>query len=212
MEFGLLKVFLEVIVIAMMMVIYLMETLNSILAGIIEAGFSIETLNFILGAIVALIIPLINLVWKKYKQRSELSKIKNMILKEYVNPVSNDVQGLKLNSKPYFKEQLKISNQRLDYLLKKEVSYMNSEIQFEVIRMIEYTKMYFVSAAHLLTYYTDYISVRPGRNDKRSEDEAYKKTGEKLTKLTNHYKETIDDYTELHRNHLIDEEDEDFFH
>lgn len=158
---------------------------------------NVETLNFMLGAIVALIFPLINLSFKSFKKWNELRKIKKMLFEEYVNPLEKCTEKLDFKGKENYQKEVFRIIKRLNYVLENEIAYLNSENQFKIIRMIEYTKSYLANIHKILMGYT-YQSIHAAANE---EDMIQDRT--KIKELTKHYKDTIDKYSSLEIDQLV---------
>lgn len=165
-----------------------------------DSEFLTQILYILAGAIISQIFPLLNFIFIKCKHRYELSKIKKMIYHEYVNPLEEMLDDISTETDHIFREELHNSVERIEYLKENEIKYLNSEIQFEIIRMIEYTKSYLKILEDIITQY-EYPSLKavpPGQSNKE-----YSEKIRKGKSLTTHYKNTIDRYIKLHRNSLI---------
>jgi len=153
---------------------------------------SVDIINILIGAGVAVIIPIVTFFYRSYKKWKDLKKVKKMILSEYIDPIDELTDTLSAETYDSYSARTKYTIQRLEYLLNKEVKYMNSENQFAIIRLIEYTKMYLTGVIDTLNTYT-FVSPEP--NVYRSE-EIERKVPE-IKNMTQKYKQTINDYINL---------------
>lgn len=120
-----------------------------------------------------------------------------MLFEEYVNPLVKLTDKLDSKRKENYKKEVLRIIKRLNYVLENEIAYLNSENQFKIIRMIEYTKSYLANIHKILTDYT-YQSMQAVANE---EDMIQDRT--KIKELTKHYKDTIDKYSSLEIDQLV---------
>lgn len=153
---------------------------------------SVDIINVLIGAISALLIPTVTFFYRSHKKRSDFKKVKKMIFSEYISPIEELTDTLTAKTYAIYSATIMYTSQRLDYLLNDEVKYMNSENQFAIIRLIEYTKIYLKAVSDILNAYT-FVGPEPSA----SHSEEVEKKGPKIKIITQKYKQTIDDYINL---------------
>lgn len=156
--------------------------------------------NILIGAVTASFIPFISFCYSKYKRWNELRKIKEMLFKEYINPLDELTNELNRTTESEYRTELRLIHKRMDYLLENEIKYMSSDNQFEIIRMIEYTKMYLFQLNEILKEYT-FHDTTPVITDEIQDKQP------EMKELTTKYKNTINAYKDLKRDYLVKEKD-----
>lgn len=165
-----------------------------------EFDLLIQILYIVVGAIISQFFPLLNWCHKKYTNKKKLRKIKNMMYKEYINPLKEALENINTKTDPAFRHELDDAICRLEYLQEHEIKYLSSEIQFEIIRVIEYTTSYLKKLEDIIMHY-EYANLKSVPSEQV--DKEYNKKITKGKKLTTHYKNTIDEYIKLQRDNLI---------
>jgi len=132
---------------------------------------------------------------KERKDRKEFEGFNEMITTEYVEPYRKLSEG-------YFNEDASVSNGEvtaylsksitsLTYLKTEEISFLKTDNQFKMIRLIEFTKSYFRESQRILNEYS-FQSPLPGPKD--SDKEMHR---EKIDKLEEEYKNKKEKYLNL---------------
>lgn len=152
--------------------------------------------NFLIGAATASFIPFISFGYRKYTNWNDLRVVKKMIFKEYIDPLDKLTDNLNMDTFTKYQSEAGKMVKRLEYLLENEVKYMNTENRFAVIRMIQYTKMYFKAVLNKIIFYM-HISPESKSND------VIERIPIEIKELTEKYKSTLDDYIRLKRDYLI---------
>ena len=156
----------------------------------------LDVFSFFLGIISSIIIPLVSFIYKKIKLDLELKKIEKMIITEYVKPIENKLNNFP-STKTDIEKMIGDKAKRLTYLNEHEIKYMNFDNQFSIIRMIEYTKMYYKQIDKILNKQYDFIDTTENPISQISELT-------ELIDLTKKYKKTLNQYIKLKRDYLID--------
>ena len=161
-------------------------------------GTTATTPDFLVGFLTAIFIPLSSFLYNHYKNKKELEEVRNMIFKEYVDPIDQKVEELSYETYYDFSSLIDKKEEGLKRLLENEIKFMNSENQFKIIRMIEYTKMYLYLSDRKLIIYT-YVNnpLAP------IENVVVSNIPSDLRDLTKAYKITLDDYINLKRDRLV---------
>lgn len=94
---------------------------------------SSEFLCFTFG----LLLSISNILYRFFSKKIKILKFKKMIYTEYVESIF-DFKG---NNISECKNNISDSIEKLNYLKDNELLYCNSEGQFELIRIVEYTKL-----------------------------------------------------------------------
>jgi len=153
-------------------------------------------LNFInqdtiTGAITTLIIPGCIKIYQVCRDKNQFDKFKKMIDEEYIKPIENTIKDYHSYIENPPREEIENKSKKLDYLLKNEINYLNSNNQFKIIRLIEYTKCCFRELNNVSIYYGF-----------KAPDDSYdfKEDKEKSIELKNivqKYKDTREKYIKL---------------
>ena len=161
-------------------------------------GSTATTPDFLVGFLTAIFIPLSSFLYNCYKNKKELNEVKIMIFKEYVDTIDQYIEGLNQETSTDLTNLLRKKKASLNSLLENEIKFMNSENQFKIIRMIEYTNMYLELAENKMIIYS-YV------NNPFSpiENEVVSNIPSDLRDLTKAYKITLDDYINLKRDRLV---------
>lgn len=153
-------------------------------------------LNFInqdtiTGAITTLIIPACIKIYQVCRDKYQFYKFKKMIDEEYIKPTENIIKNYHSYSKNPPSKEITEKCEKLDYLLKNEINYLNSNNQFKIIRLIEYTKFCFSKLIKVSNSY----GFKP-----MTASSDFKEDKEKSIKLKNivqKYKDTREKYIKL---------------
>lgn len=151
--------------------------------------------TFLIGAATAAFIPFISFLYNKYKKRNDLKVIKEMIFREYIDPLDKLTDSLSIDTSDEYRSKVFEKLKRLDYLLDSEVKYMNEENRFEVIRMIQYTMMYYKQVLNNVDAYR--------RPDQFKSPDSIERLPRSIKEFTKQYKETLNDYMNLKRDYFI---------
>ncbi|WP_257700451.1 hypothetical protein [Vagococcus luciliae] len=100
--------------------------------------FDIDTLSFIMGMFSTIVFPFLIWLFNKFVKIIKIKRFKKLLYREYVLKI----KGIKHEElKKYSSDSIR----RLNYLIEKELTYFNNDVQFEYIRAVEYTNMLFFS-------------------------------------------------------------------
>lgn len=105
-----------------------------------------------------LIIPLWNQRKKDKQLKNEIKKFQQMIETEYVSDLNQEIDNLIQGSSNFSQQKFNskfIDNnlKRLQYMLVNELIFVTSENQFKLIRMVEFTKMYYKNVDNIVKLY-----------------------------------------------------------
>lgn len=153
-------------------------------------------LNFInqdtiTGAITTLIIPACIKFYQVRRDKHQFDKFKEMIDEEYIKPIENTIKDYHSYIENPPREEIENKIKKLDYLLKNEINYLNSNNQFKIIRLIEYTKSCF---SKLNKASIDYGFRAPDDSCDFKED---KEKSIELKNIVQKYKDTREKYIKL---------------
>ena len=110
--------------------------------------------DFLFGFATAIIIPLSSFLYKSYRKKKDLELVKKMIFKEYIDLFDHETEELSTETYVKYLGKVRDKQESLKRLLENEIKFMNSENQFKIIRMIEYTRMYLDALERKLNVYS----------------------------------------------------------
>lgn len=146
-----------------------------------------------MGMFSTIIFPFLIWLFNKFVKRIKIKRFKKLLYREYVLKIK-EIKHEEL--KKYSSDSIR----RLNYLIEKELTYFNNDVQFEYIRAVEYTNMLFFSITKKseTTEFRDVLKV-PIEVIEEEEREKEKKIGE----LINLYNNSIDDYLKMKRDKFL---------
>ena len=145
----------------------------------------------ITGAIITLIIPATNKFYHHCKNKHQFNDFKKMIDKEYIKPIEDIVENYKSYDMNPEKSKIQDKVKKLDYLLKNEIVYLNTDNKFKIIRLIEYTKICFIKLIKISEEY-GYSPLTASYNSDEDKEKV-----KKLNKVVQEYKNTREKYINL---------------
>ena len=120
----------------------------------VSIALSSVLLGFFLGVLGQVALSKI----KESKDKKEFKKFEEMITKEYVNPyheLSEDYfGGVNSVSNTDLTGFLVTLTKRINYLKEEEIHFLKSDNQFKMIRLVEFTKVYFHQSLETLNTYS----------------------------------------------------------
>ncbi|UUV99477.1 hypothetical protein G314FT_16380 [Vagococcus luciliae] len=91
-----------------------------------------------MGMFSTIVFPFLIWLFNKFVKIIKIKRFKKLLYREYVLKI----KGIKHEElKKYSSDSIR----RLNYLIEKELTYFNNDVQFEYIRAVEYTNMLFFS-------------------------------------------------------------------
>lgn len=145
----------------------------------------------ITGAITTLILPACIKIYQVCRSKCQFYKFKKMIDKEYIKPIENIIENYHFYSKNPPSEEITKKCEKLNYLLSNEINYLNSNNQFKIIRLIEYTKICFSKLNGISKSY-DFKPMTASSDFKEDKEKS-----EKLKNIVQKYKNTREKYIRL---------------
>lgn len=197
-------------------IIFTSANLITALTELLNSSFFTTLLGFILGLSSQIILSKIQGNRKKKKDEAEFSIFEEMIWKDYVTPFHKILEDYSKGSGRSEYSKLtgytKSAENRLIFLKEQEITFLNSDNQFKMVRLIEFTKTYFKEARGVLNFYT----FKP-LNASAEEYDKDKKIQEKnIEILKTSYEKNRENYMDLKTDILFLQEDlvkpeEDFY-
>lgn len=185
----------EIIVTLTKFVIELKDLLNS--------SFFTTLLGFILGLMSQLILSKIKENKKNKKDNEEFRVFKEMISNVYIKPFHEELEKYSLESDRTTYSKLipytTSAENRLIFLKEEEISFLKSDNQFKMVRLIEFTKTYFKEARRVLNFYT--FKPLDANNEDYDKDKDIQLKNIRILKLS--YEKNKNDYMNLKTDLLL---------
>lgn len=181
-----------------------MATIGIILSSTqFDTQLIITISSFILGIVASQL----NIAIKALINSCKFKNFDEMIDKSYINSFHKLLD--KYSKETNFKKKIKIEEEikkhikknveRLNYLKEEEISFLNTDNQFKIVRLIEFTKSYFKVSEDALTYYS-FHSPDDTEEDYNKDYEERKKI---IIKVKKSYKKNKKDYLNLKTDFLL---------
>jgi len=139
-------------------IIFTSANLITALTELLNSSFFTTLLGFILGLSSQIILSKMQENRKKKKDEAEFSIFEEMIWNDYVTPFHKILEDYSKGSGRLEYSKLtgytKSVENRLIFLKEQEITFLNSDNQFKMVRLIEFTKTYFKEVRIVLNFYT----------------------------------------------------------
>lgn len=177
------------------------------LKDLLNSSFFTTLLGFILGLMSQLILSKIKESKKNKKDNEEFRVFKEMISTVYIKPFHEELEKYSLESNRTTYSELipytTSAEKRLIFLKEEEISFLKSDNQFKMVRLIEFTKTYFKEARRVLNFYT--FKPLDANNEDYDKDKDIQLENIRILKLS--YEKNKNDYMNLKTDLLLLEDE-----
>lgn len=154
-------------------------------------------LSVFIGFLLGILGQFVSSKTKEHKDKKEFKRFNKMITKEYVEPY-HSLSDLYFNAgdsstKDDLINTLAESVRKLGYLKEEELRFLKSDNQFRMIRLIEFTKIYFNQSLEVFKKYS-FQDPTANREDYDKEKEVHR---ENVNELRKKYSEQKEKYLNL---------------
>ena len=160
-----------------------------------EEDMTDEQKNILLGAVLgftlSIISQLITSVTNYLNNKNKVRKFEKLIFNTYIKDIKVSLERSEDGNIEELKRDVSVSINKIDYLLKNELSYLNAAWQFEAIRICELAKAKLKQVSDQLDVYSfkDITAIEKDSDIKINKEKslliiaAYEKTVKKYSKL-----------------------------
>ena len=154
-----------------------------------------EQKNILLGAVLgftlSIISQLITSVTNYLNNKNKVRKFEKLIFNTYIKDIKVSLERSEDGNIEELKKEVSVSINKIDYLLKNELSYLNAAWQFEAIRICELAKAKLKQVSDQLNVYSfkDITAIEKDSDIKINKEKSlliiadYEKTVKKYSKL-----------------------------
>ena len=160
-----------------------------------EEDMTDEQKNILLGAVLgftlSIISQLITYVTNYLNNKNKVRKFEKLIFNTYIKDIKVSLERSEDGNIEELKRDVSVSINKIDYLLKNELSYLNAAWQFEAIRICELAKAKLKQVSDQLDVYSfkDITAIEKDSDIKINKEKSlliiadYEKTVKKYSKL-----------------------------
>ena len=160
-----------------------------------EEDMTDEQKNILLGAVLgftlSIISQLITSVTNYLNNKNKVRKFEKLIFNTYIKDIKVSLESSEDGNIEELKRDVSVSINKIDYLLKNELSYLNAAWQFEAIRICELAKAKLKQVSDQLDVYSfkDITAIEKDSDIKINKEKSlliiadYEKTVKKYSKL-----------------------------
>ena len=160
-----------------------------------EEDMTDEQKNILLGAVLgftlSIISQLITSVTNYLNNKNKVRKFEKLIFNTYIKDIKVSLERSEEGNIEELKRDVSVSINKIDYLLKNELSYLNAAWQFEAIRICELAKAKLKQVSDQLDVYSfkDITAIEKDSDIKINKEKSlliiadYEKTVKKYSKL-----------------------------
>lgn len=180
-------------------------------ASVNDIGTTIAIISVVVAIVGTLIMPYVVYKFKIYKLNEEMKDFEKLIAEMYIKDLNNLIENYDLDSDVKIKKCIDDKIAKLSYLKSEELIHLNSDNQFKMIRLVEFTKAYIKNISDVINMHG---ILQPFHSEETEIAENIKISKvfdlkeKALTLLKQGYENNKTDYTELRKDYLIENIDQ----
>lgn len=189
----------------MLKVLYISSNINANVEESVTSGGSntLSIVSIVIAVIGTILVPILLPYFQNKKKQNQLDS--EMIRKEYTQKIDDIIEGYTFSTDQIFINEIESKIDKLDKLENKELVYLTSENQFEMIRLVEFVKIYFEFAKDIAKIKQNQIKIlNNDSSDKLQEvkEEVVKIKQNGLKNIKKEFHDKKNNYIKLETNNL----------